>query len=158
MAIDERPVEVPVPAHGVVVSGDLSLPAEPCGVVVFAHGTGSSRHSRRNRQVAADLVGRGLATLLIDLLTADEEAVDLSTRRLRFDIPMLAERVGAATSWLDAQAVMRRLPTGYFGASTGAAAALVAAARAPDRIGAVVSRGGRPDLAGEHLAAVRAPT
>ena len=151
-----RSVEVPV--VGDVLRGDLSRPADARGVVLFAHGSGSSRKSPRNRFVARALCDGGLATLLIDLLTGDEEEIDEVTGELRFDIPLLAERLMRATAWLDAEPATASLPLGYFGASTGAAAALVAAARLPSRVQAVVSRGGRPDLAGESLAAVRAPT
>jgi putative phosphoribosyl transferase len=126
--------------------------------VIFAHGSGSSRKSPRNREVAATLQDRGLATLLFDLLTLDEEAVDRHTAHLRFDIDFLAQRLVAATDWATGHAVLARLPLGYFGASTGAAAALVAAAERPADIAAVVSRGGRPDLAGPALGRVRAPT
>jgi len=126
--------------------------------VIFAHGSGSSRKSPRNREVAATLQDRGLATLLFDLLTLDEEAVDRHTAHLRFDIDFLAQRLVAATDWATGHAVLARLPLGYFGASTGAAAALVAAAERPAAIAAVVSRGGRPDLAGPALGRVRAPT
>ncbi len=153
----DRAVEVPQ-RGGVQVSGDLNLPAGAIGLVVFAHGSGSSRHSPRNRMVAHGLQHLGLATLLMDLLTPGEEQVDVRTRRLRFDIELLAERLAAATTWLSEQDATSHLPIGYFGASTGAAAALAAGARDPSRVGAVVSRGGRPDLAGEHLGDVRAPT
>jgi dienelactone hydrolase len=127
-------------------------------VVLFAHGSGSSRHSPRNRYVARQMQQGGLATLLMDLLTPEEEAIDLRTRHLRFDIGLLAERLVGAVDWLQQQPQTRHLRVGAFGASTGAAAALIAAARRPEAIGAVVSRGGRPDLAGEVLAQVRAPT
>ena len=140
------------------LEGDLTLPKEDAAVVVFAHGSGSSRHSPRNQAVARDLERAGLGTLLIDLLTAEEEQVDLRTGRLRFDIGLLAERVMAATRWLRDHGETAESAIGYFGASTGAAAALVAAAEAPDEISAIVSRGGRPDLAGEALSRVRAPT
>ncbi|MDQ3987575.1 MAG: dienelactone hydrolase family protein [Actinomycetota bacterium] len=140
------------------LEGDLSLPAEDAGVVVFAHGSGSSRHSPRNQAVARELGSAGLGTLLIDLLTSEEEQVDLRTGRLRFDIGFLAERVAAATRWLRDRKETAQSPIGYFGASTGAAAALVAAANSPGEISAIVSRGGRPDLAGEALAQVQAPT
>jgi len=143
----------------------LTLPPSARGVVVFAHGSGSGRLSPRNRAVADTLVSAGLGTLLVDLLTADEEAEDLVTRRLRFDIKLLAERVVGAIDWLALDAVvgdlpprLKDLPVGCFGASTGAAAALIAAAERPDRVGAVVSRGGRPDLAGDALRRVTAPT
>ncbi|MEA3247749.1 MAG: alpha/beta hydrolase [Gemmatimonadota bacterium] len=145
-------------AGSVALTGDLVIPAHATGLVAFAHGSGSSRLSPRNRFVAGVLQRSGLATLLFDLLTPPEEAMDVHTARFRFDIPLLAARLAAATVWAADQPLLRDLPIGYFGASTGAAAALVAAALAPDGIAAVVSRGGRPDLAGEHLAAVRAPT
>jgi dienelactone hydrolase len=150
-------VRVPL-AGGGAIDGDLDVPQPVTGVVVFAHGSGSSRHSPRNRWVAARLQRAGLATLLIDLLTADEELVDLRTRHLRFDVELLASRLGAARGALRRHADVARRPLGYFGASTGAAAALIAAAEDPDGVAAVVSRGGRPDLAGEHLPAVAAPT
>ena len=127
-------------------------------MVLFAHGTGSGRHSPRNRFVARQLREAGLATLLIDLLTEEEEAVDRYTGHLRFDIGLLADRLVGATDWLAQDPRTAGLPVGYFGASTGGGAALVAAAERPDRVGAVVSRGGRPDLAGDALPAVRAPT
>ena len=153
---DERLVHVT--AGPVTLEGNLSLPEGARGVVLFAHGSGSSRHSSRNRHVARLLNQAGLATLLVDLLTADEEAVDLRTAHLRFDIDLLAERLVGATDWLAQQPETHDLRIGYFGASTGAAAALVAAAARPDAVGAVVSRGGRPDLAGPVLPHVRAPT
>jgi pimeloyl-ACP methyl ester carboxylesterase len=149
---------VAVTAGAVRLEGNLAVAPDAQGVVLFAHGSGSSRHSPRNRFVASALQQAGLATLLLDLLTADEETVDLRTRHLRFDIDLLAQRLVGATDWLAQQAETKDLPTGYFGASTGAGAALVAAAQRPARIGAVVSRGGRPDLAGEALHRVRAPT
>jgi putative phosphoribosyl transferase len=145
-------------AGSVTLEGDLEIPEAAVGVVLFAHGSGSGRHSPRNRFVARELQVAGLATFLIDLLTAEEEEVDRDTAHLRFDIPLLAERLVAATHWLAADPSTRGLNVGYFGASTGAAAALVAAAVEPDRVGAVVSRGGRPDLAGDALPRVRAPT
>ena len=148
---------VRVRAGRVTLEGDLQVPGGAVGVVLFAHGSGSSRHSTRNRYVAAQLQAAGLATLLIDLLTLEEEAVDQHTAHLRFDIPLLAERLVAATRWLGEDPSTRSLRVGYFGASTGAAAALVAAATSPERVGAVVSRGGRPDLAGEALPRVMAP-
>jgi putative phosphoribosyl transferase len=149
---------VRVPAGPVGLDGNLSLPERSRAVVLFAHGSGSSRHSSRNRHVARLLNEVGLATLLIDLLTPDEEAIDARTAHLRFDIDLLAERLVAATDWLTQYPVTQNLPIGYFGASTGAAAALVAAAERHDVVGAVVSRGGRPDLAGPALMRVRAPT
>jgi putative phosphoribosyl transferase len=149
---------VVVEPEGVRLEGTLVLPAAAAGVVLFAHGTGSSRHSPRNRFVARELQDAGLATLLFDLLSQSEEQLDARTRELRFDIGLLATRLAAATRWLAEHDPTRDLPLGYFGASTGAAAALVAAAEAGDTVGAVVSRGGRPDLAGDALGLVRAPT
>lgn len=163
-----KETQVTIKAGGVELEGDLAMPAETAaaaGIVVFAHGSGSSRRSPRNRRVAKTLQEAGLATLLFDLLTVDEEAVDMHTAHLRFDIPLLAERLVGATDWLveDKEEkgschAGKGLPVGYFGASTGAAAALVAAAERQDTIKAVVSRGGRPDLAGDALPMVRAPT
>ena len=154
----ETETAVAVPVDGLDLEGTLSVPREATGVVLFAHGSGSSRHSPRNRFVAAELQQAGLGTLLIDLLSAEEERVDARTGELRFDIGLLARRVVAATDWLAKQAAATGLPIGCFGASTGAAAALVAAAERPDVVAAVVSRGGRPDLAGDALGRVRAPT
>jgi dienelactone hydrolase len=151
--------EVRIPVGDEWLYGDLALPAEAIGLVLFAHGSGSGRHSARNRQVAQGLQHAGIATLLFDLLTAKEEQVDLHTREHRFDIPLLTGRMQLATEWIARQDNLCRLPLGYFGASTGSAAALIAAARLGGRIAAVVSRGGRPDLAGPAaLAAVTAPT
>ena len=147
-----------IPAGSVVLEGSLEAPEGRRGVVLFAHGSGSSRHSPRNRFVARSLRDAGLATVLIDLLTAQEEQDDATTGRLRFDIRLLADRLVGITDWLGAQPDTRGLPLGYFGASTGAAAALEAAARRPAAVAAIVSRGGRPDLAQRHLSAVRAPT
>ena len=150
---------VRVAAGPVTLEGNLSLPERARGIVLFAHGSGSSRHSPRNRYVAQVLNEAKLATLLVDLLTPDEEAVDLRTAHLRFDIGLLAGRLVGVTDWLTQYPDTRELRIGYFGASTGAAAALVAAAQRPDSVGAIVSRGGRPDLAGPALLArVRAPT
>jgi putative phosphoribosyl transferase len=149
---------VRVTAAAVTLEGNLSLPAGVRAVVLFAHGSGSSRHSSRNRYVARLLNEARLATLLIDLLTPDEETVDLRTGHLRFDIGLLARRLVGATDWLSQHPDTRELTVGYFGASTGAAAALVAAAERPEMVGAVVSRGGRPDLAGPALPRVQAPT
>ncbi|AEM83250.1 dienelactone hydrolase family protein [Streptomyces violaceusniger] len=137
--------------------GDLALPDQPIGVVAFAHGSGSSRHSPRNRAVARVLQDADLATLLFDLLTDAEERVDAITAELRFDIPLLGRRLVAAVDWLGGHPATSALPVGLFGASTGAAAALTAAAERPERVAAVVSRGGRPDLAGGALNRVRAP-
>lgn len=142
----------------VVLEGDLALPGRSRGIVVFAHGSGSSRHSPRNRRVARVLQDAGLATLLMDLLTSEEEAIDIHTAHLRFDIALLAKRLEGATEWLVENDLTRHLHIGYFGASTGAAAALMAAAERRDLVKAVVSRGGRPDLAHDALPRVRAPT
>jgi putative phosphoribosyl transferase len=150
--------DVVIPTGPATVEGSLTLPAGAKGVVLFAHGSGSSRHSPRNRYVARELNDASLATLLIDLLTPGEEEVDLRTRELRFDIGLLAERLVGATRWLTESSPTGHLEVGYFGASTGAGAALVAAAELPEAVGAVVSRGGRPDLAGDALEKVRAPT
>jgi putative phosphoribosyl transferase len=149
---------VRVAAGPVTLEGNLSLPERARGIVLFAHGSGSSRHSPRNRYVARVLNEAKLATLLVDLLTPDEEAVDLRTAHLRFDIGLLAGRLAGVTEWLTQYPDTRELRIGYFGASTGAAAALVAAAQRLDAVGAIVSRGGRPDLAGSALAHVRTPT
>jgi putative phosphoribosyl transferase len=149
---------VTVPAGGARLEGDLTVPRETIGTVVFAHGSGSGRFSPRNQYVAAELVRGGLATLLMDLLTSAEEAIDRRTAHLRFDIRLLSERVIAAIDWLEADEQVGSLHVGCFGASTGAAAALVAAAERPRKVRAVVSRGGRPDLAGEALRRVTAPT
>jgi pimeloyl-ACP methyl ester carboxylesterase len=143
---------------GAELGGYLTIPEDARGLVLFAHGSGSSRHSPRNRYVAETLQEAGLGTLLMDLLTHDEEAVDQFTREHRFDIGLLAHRLTGAVDWLEERPETRDLPVGLFGASTGAAAALHAAAARPDRVRAVVSRGGRPDLAGEALERVQAPT
>jgi dienelactone hydrolase len=150
--------EVRVRTAGVALDGTLTLPPGSPGVVLFAHGSGSSRHSPRNRFVSDALVRAGLGTLLFDLLTREEEAVDLATGQLRFDIPFLAKRTVGAIDWVGEHPNARGRRIGLFGASTGAAAALVAAAHRPEQVAAVVSRGGRPDLAGESLRHVRAPT
>lgn len=151
--------EVRLPSGHAWLTGDLALPPAFTGLVLFAHGSGIGRHSARNRQVAQRLQQRGIATLLFDLLTVQEEQVDLQTREHRFDIPLLTRRLQDATVWALAQPQLRHVGIGYFGASTGSAAALIAAARLGDRIGAVVSRGGRPDLVGPvALAALTAPT
>jgi len=149
---------VRVPAGGVTLEGNLAVAPDARGIVSFAHGSGSSRHSPRNRAVARALREGGLATLLLDLLTPDEEMVDDATGELRFNIGLLAERLVAATDWLREVEETRRLSVGYFGASTGGGAALVAAAQRPNVVHAVVSRGGRPDLAGAALSRVRAAT
>ncbi len=155
-AATRRPLAIAV--DGATVEADLTLPDSSRGLVVFAHGSGSSRHSPRNRQVAAALHQAHLGTLLADLLTAEEEQVDLRTRHLRFDVDLLAARLVGITEWLQSDPEGAGLAVGLFGASTGAAAALKAAARRPTAYRAVVSRGGRPDLAGSELSAVRAPT
>ncbi|MGY1620270.1 dienelactone hydrolase family protein [Geodermatophilus sp. SYSU D00691] len=155
MATSDPGGEVRVAVTGAVLTGDLVVPAPARGVVLFAHGSGSSRHSPRNRQVAAALQAAGFGTLLLDLLTEAEERVDARTRELRFDTGLLAGRLTAAADRLVRD---HGLPLATFGASTGAAAALITAAERPGEVRAVVSRGGRPDLAGEALARVRAPT
>jgi dienelactone hydrolase len=159
-AVKQRPAERPItiPAGTVTLHGDLVVPEDSRGIVLFAHGSGSSRHSPRNRYVAEVLREAGLSTLLMDLLTVDEEAVDARTAHLRFDIALLARRLVAATDWLASGPTTAHLALGYFGASTGAGAALVAAAERPDVVRAIVSRGGRPDLAGGALRRVAAPT
>jgi dienelactone hydrolase len=151
--------EVMIPADGARLDGELTLPALRAGaIVVFAHGSGSSRHSHRNQLVAATLRQAGLGTLLFDLLEREEEGRDARTGELRFDIPLLSSRLIASIDWLARDERSAAGSIGVFGASTGAAAALVAAAERPDHVGAVVSRGGRPDLAGRTLAVVKAPT
>jgi alpha-beta hydrolase superfamily lysophospholipase len=147
---------VRIKTGGVALEGDLALPDGARGMVVFAHGSGS--HSGRNRFLAEQLQGRGLATLLLDLLTPEEEAIDEHTEHLRFDIELLAIRLSNAASWAAGRPETRDLPIGYFAADTGAAAALMAAARYPNAVAAIVSRSGRPDLAGSALGRVRAPT
>lgn len=151
-------IEVEIPAAGVQLEGELIVPRGAAGVVLFAHGSGSSRLSPRNRQVAGVIQDAGLGTLLFDLLTRDEESVDIHTRHLRFDIGLLAERLVAASRWLKREPAAENWRIGYFGASTGGGAALVAAAELGPEVAAVVSRGGRPDLAGESLPQVTAPT
>ena len=156
VSVLERPILVEL--ADVALNGDLSLPADARGLVVFAHGSGSSRHSSRNRAVAEALHQGRLGTLLLDLLTEHEERSDEVTAEFRFDIPLLGERVIAAVDWTAAHEPTSQLPLGLFGASTGAAAALIAAAKRPKKVRAVVARGGRPDLAADALEAVRAPT
>jgi putative phosphoribosyl transferase len=153
---DVRGIEIE--ADEVVLRGDLGMPSHARGLAIFAHGSGSGRNSARNRRVAETIRAGGTATLLFDLLTEDEEAIDEETRHLRFDIELLARRLVAVARWAAAAPDTRELPIGFFGASTGAAAALVAAADLPVSTYAVVSRGGRPDLAGDALSHVRAPT
>ena len=150
--------EVQIPAGHAVLSGNLTIPENAMALVLFAHGSGSSRHSPRNQFVARTLNRAGLGTLLFDLLTPDEEALDIYTREHRFNISLLAKRLVHATKWARQQEETRDQRIGYFGSSTGGAAALVAAAELPQDVGAVVSRGGRPDLAGDALAKVQAPT
>ncbi|MET8039435.1 dienelactone hydrolase family protein [Micromonospora sp. NPDC005215] len=156
--MDEQRRTVTIPVGDVQLPADLMLPAQPVGVVLFAHGSGSSRHSPRNVAVARTLNGRGLGTVLVDLLSPAEDEVDTRTAELRFDIGLLASRLAGIVDWLAVERPAGDVPIGLFGASTGAAAALVAAASRADRVGAVVSRGGRPDLAGAALAQVRTPT
>jgi len=155
---DQLERTVSIPAGGVTLEGTLGLPSDAIGVVLFAHGSGSSRFSPRNRYVARTLRDAALGTLLLDLLSRTEEEVDEVTRHHRFDIQMLAGRLVVAIDWLATQPATAQLPVGLFGASTGGGAALVAAAERPQRVAAVVSRGGRPDLAGDALTHVRAPT
>ena len=149
---------VQILSNGVRLEGFISIPDDPQGLVVFVHGSGSSHHSPRNQYVAQILQDGGLATLLFDLLTVSEETIDLRTRYLRFDIDLLARRTAGVLEWLDLQPFAYELKRGLFGASTGAAAALIAAVELPDKVSAIVSRSGRPDLADEALAKVRAPT
>jgi pimeloyl-ACP methyl ester carboxylesterase len=156
MTVKSRSIYIPL--DGGEIQGDLNIPEHSMAIVIFAHGSGSSRHSPRNKFVAQALNDAGLATLLIDLLTAHEETLDLETGDFRFDISLLADRLSAVTNWLRTQVATQKLHVGYFGASTGAAAALVSAAKHPEIVEAIVSRGGRPDLAGTHLKGVHAPT
>lgn len=149
--------EIEIPLASVTLGGRLRIPERPIGLVVFVHGSGSSRFSRRNNFVAESFFTRGLATLLFDLLTSEEERIDNETRHLRFDIPLLANRLEMTSSWVQKQANLKDLRVAYFGASTGAAAAIISAANLVDKIVAVVSRGGRPDLAGEALHRLMAP-
>ncbi|HEX9281634.1 MAG TPA: alpha/beta family hydrolase [Candidatus Udaeobacter sp.] len=150
--------EVQIPAGHAILSGNLTIPEDAVALVLFAHGSGSSRHSPRNQFIARTLNRAGLGTLLFDLLTPEEEALDIHTREHRFNISLLAERLVHATRWTRQQKETRDLHIGYFGSSTGGAAALVAAAELPNDVGAIVSRGGRPDLAGHGLPKVQAPT
>ena len=154
--VEERPVRIT--AGSVTLEGDLSVPEGAYAAVVFAHGSGSSRHSPRNRYVAHLLNEAKLVTVLVDLMTYEEDAIDRQTAHLRFDISLLAERLVGVTDWLMQYDDISHLPIGYFGASTGAAAALVAAVERPKHVGAMVSRGGRPDLAGPALPFVQSPT
>lgn len=161
MAKSHNPKEeslVKIPIGEIVLEGNLLIPENARGIVLFAHGSGSGRFSPRNQYVAATLQKAGIATLLIDLLTEEEEALDMETGHLRFDIEFLAERLTGAAEWLRKNARTKKLAIGYFGASTGAGAALIAAARHPNDVYAIVSRGGRPDLAAKFLPKVKAPT
>ncbi len=153
--LDSRAIQIP--AGGVLLNADLVIPADAKAIVAFAHGSGSSRHSARNRYVAEVLNQYQFATLLADLLTEEEEIIDMRTRHLRFDIPMLADRLVEIAAWLESEPQTQHFKIGWFGASTGAGAALIAAARRPQNIMAVVSRGGRPDLAENYLPQVVAP-
>jgi dienelactone hydrolase len=150
--------EIEMPTAGVVLHGELSVPERATGLVLFAHGSGSSRHSPRNQYVAQSFRESGLGTLLFDLLTTEEEEADQYTAHIRFDIKLLADRLVHATQWVASQEELKRLRLGYFGSSTGGGAALVAAAEEGEIVGAVVSRGGRPDFAGESLRHVVSPT
>jgi putative phosphoribosyl transferase len=153
-----RAHNVQIASGETTLAGELNVPANAQGVVLFAHGSGSSRHSPRNQYVARRIRAANVGTLLFDLLTREEEAVDIYTRHLRFDIQLLADRLVAATNWLKGTGDLEHLRVGYFGSSTGGGAALVAAAELGEAVGAVVSRGGRPDLAGEALPRVKSPT
>jgi putative phosphoribosyl transferase len=157
-AVTGHVLEARIRARGALLEGEVHVGNEARGLVLFAHGSGSSRHSPRNQFVARSLQTMGLGTLLFDLLTREEEALDLATRHLRFDIGLLAERLVDATRWVRSRPETRELSIGYFGASTGGGAALVAAAELGNEIGAVVSRGGRPDLAADALTRVQSPT
>jgi putative phosphoribosyl transferase len=150
--------EIKIPIGRVVVQGNLTIPHEARGIVLFAHGSGSSRFSPRNQYVSKEFVNAQIGTLLFDLLTSEEEEQDIETAEYRFNISLLAERLIGATKWLKNDPTTKTLPLAYFGASTGAAAALIAAAKLADDISTVVSRGGRPDLADNYLSQVRAPT
>ncbi|HWR25670.1 MAG TPA: dienelactone hydrolase family protein [Methanosarcina sp.] len=157
--IEKKSTEVRIPIGGsIYLEGNLDIPEGTRGIVVFVHGSGSSRHSPRNQYVAQELQKNGLATLLFDLLTIEEERVDMLTRELRFDIELLSKRLIETTGWLLSRPDTKELNLGYFGASTGAAAALIAAKEHSDTVKAIVSRGGRPDLAGAALIYVKAPT
>jgi putative phosphoribosyl transferase len=147
-----------IPTNGAFIEGNLVIPHKSKAIVVFAHGSGSSRFSTRNKLVAEEINENGISTLLIDLLTPEEERVDIVTAEFRFNIDLLARRLIDATKWLKKNPITKKMAIGYFGASTGAAAALIAAAKAPADIKAVFSRGGRPDLAAEHLSEVKTPT
>lgn len=149
--------DIDIPVGEIMLKGNLIIPQEVKGIVLFAHGAGSSRFSPRNQHVAAMLNQAGLGTLLMDLLTEREEAIDMQTGHLRFDVEMLSERLVIAAEWVKGHSTTQALALGYFGSSTGAAAALIAAAKRPENVAAVVSRGGRPDLAEPYLSQVMAP-
>ena len=155
--VHSAPIRITIDPHDLTLDGDLAIPDGARGVILFAHGSGSGRHSPRNRAVAASLQQAGFATVLLDLLTIDEERLDRQSAHLRFDITLLARRLAATTDWIGQQPALTRLPIGLFGASTGAAATLIAAVGATN-VRAIVSRGGRPDLAGSRLPDVAAPT
>lgn len=156
--MEPKKTEVRIPINDSFIYGDLNLVTNPKGIIIFAHGSGSSRLSSRNQFVADILHQAHFSTFLFDLLTKEEERIDIYTREFRFDIPLLAERLMLVTQWIRTQKSLLKNPLGYFGASTGAAAALIAAAELPKEVAAVVSRGGRPDLAGSYLPKVKAPT
>ncbi len=158
MQIFSKEITIFLPQEKISLQGILTLPEKATKIIVFAHGSGSSRHSPRNRFVASHLIHEHLATLLLDLLTEEEELIDETTAQFRFDIPLLAKRLEETTKWLFLNEATGHLKIGYFGASTGSAAALIATAREKDKIFAVVSRGGRPDLAASYLPKVQAPT
>lgn len=158
MNIAHRKTESLIEAEGAILRGWLEIPADAAGIVAFAHGSGSSRFSKRNNAVARYLQAGRVGTLLFDLLTTDEDRIDAVTREYPFDITLLSRRLAGAMKWLADQSDAENLPIGFFGSSTGAAAAMIVAARLAEEIGAVVSRGGRVDLAGEYLSQVRAPT
>jgi pimeloyl-ACP methyl ester carboxylesterase len=158
MVVNEIQETVRIPMDSIILEGDLEIPEGAEGLVIFAHGSGSSRHSIRNKTVAKMLRQNKMATLLFDLLTPEEEEIDNVTAHLRFDIDLLSERLIGTTDWVLQNPATKNLNIGYFGASTGAAAALIAASKRPDKIAAVVSRGGRPDLADQALSGVEAPT
>ena len=157
-AVSAQSIDVQITTPDVTLPGNLDVPEGATGLVVFAHGSGSSRFSSRNRAVAESLQGRGLATLLFDLLTEEEDEIDRKTRAIRFDVKMLGQRLAEVVDWVHQRDHLCALPLGLFGASTGAAAALIAAAARPDCVRVIVSRGGRPDLAEDSLPRVQAPT
>jgi putative phosphoribosyl transferase len=154
----QQQTELKIPIGNIEVEGTLTLPQNPIGNVLFAHGSGSSRFSSRNQYVAKQFNTAKIGTLLFDLLTSEEENIDMVTSEYRFNIDLLAERLIGATKWLKKDPTLKNFSLGYFGASTGAAAALIGAAKLSNAVAAVVSRGGRPDLAGDYLSKVKAPT